>query len=124
MPSERTSFERNIKDIEFTDERAWIYATVRQVTRDYAIIEDGTGNMRVDLAPQDVEGAEGATVPCTIKGKLVEGAFVRVIGNVLSTTSKEFTIQPLVIQNLDELGVDKTLLEKVRALEKQLGGKN
>ena len=119
MPSERTSFERNIKDIEFRDERAWIYATVRQLTRDYAIIDDGTGTLRVDIAPQDVEGAEGPT-PCAIKGKLTEGAFVRVIGNVLSTTSKEFTIQPVVIQNLDELGVDKKLLERVRAIEKKI----
>jgi len=110
---------RSIKDVHFTDEHVWIYGTVKSLADKHVEIEDGTGTMAMDLAEANKEAGTEATV---VRGKLAPGAFVRVIGDVISKTNKKFTFTPVIIQNLDELGIDKELFSRIRSLEQKIAG--
>lgn len=116
MPLERTSKTRFINDIEFTDEDVWIFGKIKEKARDYIVVEDETGNLRIGLEPEEDEA------PCIIKGTLKEGAIVRVIGRVIAQTNKEFTVAPSIIHNLDELEVNEELLLRIRNLEEKFKG--
>ena len=118
MPTPRNSKTRFINDIEFTDEDVWIYGKIKEKTRDYVVIEDETGDIRIGLEPGEDEE------PCIIKGTLEKGAVVRVIGSVIAQTNKEFTITPIIIHNLNELEVKEELLLRIRKLEDKLTGDN
>ena len=69
--------------------------------------DDGSGSKRIQ--------------PCKIAGSIEEGINARVIGDVITNTSKEIKIRPLIIQNLDELQINEGLLKKIRSLEQKLG---
>ncbi len=105
--------------MQFTDAHVWIYGTVKAVSGKHIEIEDGTGSMDMDLAEVNKEMGTQATV---VRGKLTPGAFVRVIGDVISKTNKKFTFAPVIIQNLDELGIDKDLFSRIRSLEQKIAG--
>jgi hypothetical protein len=114
-PKSRT---KAIKDVSFTD--GHIHGNVKKFQGDRVEIDDGTGTLAMDIV-RDGNVEEG-TSPTVVQGNLAPGVTVRVIGEVAATTSKGFTFTPLIIQNLDELGVDKALFSKIRSLEQKIAG--
>ncbi len=110
---------KSIKDVDFTDGHIWIHGTVKKVDGKHVEIDDGTGTLAFDMV---LELNSTESEPTVVKGKLAAGAFVRVIGDVEAHTNKSFTFTPVIVQNLDELGVDKGLFTRVRAIEKKFGG--
>ena len=104
----------------FTDGHVWIHGNVKSFEGDRVEIDDGTGTLAMDIL-RDGNTDEG-TSPTVVQGNLVPGVMVRVIGNVVAKTNKDFTFTPLIIQNLEELGVDKALFSKIRSLEQQIAG--
>ena len=120
MSSPTKSKTKAIKDVVFTDGHVWIHGIVKTFKDDRVEIDDGTGKLAMDIV-RDANAEEG-TVPTVVKGDLAPGAMVRVIGEVVATTSKGFTFTPVIIQNLDELHVDKGLFSKVRSLEQKIAG--
>ena len=105
--------------MQFTDEHVWIYGTVKKMDGNRLEIDDGTGTMVVDI---QITGNDGESKPTVIKGKISAGAFVRVIGNVVTQTNKKFKLTSSIIQNLDELGVDTDLFTKIRSIEQKFAG--
>ncbi|MBN2153718.1 MAG: hypothetical protein JW839_19835 [Candidatus Lokiarchaeota archaeon] len=109
-----------IKDVAFTDKHVWIHGSVKQFEGDRLEVDDGTGTLAVDIV-RDGNADEG-TSPTIVRGSLSPGATVRLVGDVAANTDRTFTLVPLVIQNLDELGMDKALFAKIRSLERQIAG--
>jgi hypothetical protein len=106
--------------VAFTDGHVWIHGNVKSFEGDRVEIDDGTGTLAMDIL-RDGNADEG-TSPTVVQGNLAPGVMVRVIGDVAAKTNKDFTFTPLIIQNLDELGVDKALFSKIRSLEQQIAG--
>jgi hypothetical protein len=127
MPAPPKSKKIFINELQFTDEHVWIAGIVTSHGEDAINIDDGTGSIQIPLsgdpdAPAEDEYEAPAKKGVVIKGSLVEGAFVRVIGDIVSRTDKTFSIVPLIIQNLDELGVNRDQFNKLRSLEQNIIG--
>jgi hypothetical protein len=120
VSSPAKSKHKSIKDVSFTDGHVWIHGNVKSFEGDRVEIEDGTGTLAMDIS-RDGNADEG-TSPTVVQGNLAPGAMLRVIGDVVADTRGGFTFSPAVIQNLDELGVDKALFLKIRLLEQQIAG--
>ncbi len=120
MSSPAKSNNKSIKDVSLTAGHVWIHGNVKKFEGDRVEIEDGTGTLAMDIlrSGNDDEG----TSPTVIQGNLAPGAMLRVIGDVVADISGGFTLSPMIIQNLDELGVDKALFSKIRSLEQQIAG--
>ena len=123
MSAQSKSRTRAIKDVKFTDGHVWIYGTVQSIDGDHVEIDDGTGTIAFDMV---VEGNsksknEDVLAPTVVKGDITEGAYIRVIGDVVADTSKNFTLVPKIIQNLNDLGIDKELFSRIRSLEDKFG---
>jgi hypothetical protein len=114
---------RAIKDVKFTDGHVWFYGTVQENDGSHLVIDDGTGTMPLDLVLESKKKNKDEEIPVAtvVKGDISPGAFVRVIGDVIPDTTRNFTIFPTIIQNLDELGVDKEILSRIRTLEEKYG---
>ncbi|HME55480.1 MAG TPA: hypothetical protein VKM55_24965 [Candidatus Lokiarchaeia archaeon] len=123
MSTQIKSRTRAIKDMKFTDGHVWFYGTVQENDGDHLVIDDGTGTMPLDLVAESTKKNKDEEIPAqtVVKGDISPGAFVRVIGDVVPDTKRNFTIVPTIIQNLDELGVDKDLLSRIQALEEKYG---
>ncbi|MEX2683955.1 MAG: hypothetical protein Q6373_020460 [Candidatus Sigynarchaeota archaeon] len=114
------STRKAIKDVVFTDKHVWIHGNVKSFEGDRLEIDDGTGVLAMDIV-RDGSAEDGS--PATIvQGSLAPGALVRLVGNVVPKTDRTFSVVPLVIQNLDELGVDRALFLKILSLEQQIAG--
>ncbi|NMC04149.1 MAG: hypothetical protein GYA24_03000 [Candidatus Lokiarchaeota archaeon] len=120
MSSPPRSKSKYIKNIVFTDGHVWIHGTVKRFEGDRVEVDDGTGVLSLDIRRDG--NADDGTMPTVVQGTLTPGVMVRVIGDVVANTDKTFTFTPSIIQNLDELGVDKVLFEKIRSLEHKLAG--
>jgi len=123
VSAQSKSRTRAIKDVKFTDGHVWIYGTVQSIDGDHVEIDDGTGTIAFDMV---VEGNsksknEDVLAPTVVKGDITEGAYIRVIGDVVADTSKNFTLVPKIIQNLNDLGIDKELFSRIRSLEDKFG---
>ncbi|MHA1684175.1 MAG: hypothetical protein ACTSUE_24775 [Promethearchaeota archaeon] len=112
MSNSNSSTWRQIKDIQYSDEHVWIHGKITESTPEYIVIDDGTGTLRVDMHA-DAELGE----KCHVRGKIPVGANVRVIGDIFTRTDKSFSVKPVVIVNIDDLGVNMDLLVKVQQLE-------
>jgi len=123
MSTQIKSKTRAIKDVKFTDGHVWIHGTVQVIDGDHLEIDDGTGTMAFNMVTEsESKGTdEEVAVPTVVKGEIVPGAFVRVIGDVIADTTRNFTIVPRIIQNLDDLGIDKELFARIRSLEEKYG---
>ncbi len=120
MSSPAKSKIKAIKDVTFTDGHLWIHGNVKKFEGDHVEIDDGTGTLAMDIV-RDGNADEGIS-QTVVQGNLAPGVMVRVIGDVAAKTNKDFTFTPAIIQNLDELRVDKTLFGKIRNLEQKIAG--
>jgi len=120
VSSPAKSTRKAIKDVVFTDKHVWIHGNVKSFEGDRLEIDDGTGILPMDIVRDG--NAEAGTSPTVVQGSLAPGALVRLVGNVVANTDGTFSVVPLVIQNLDELGVDKALFLKILSLEQQIAG--
>ncbi len=123
MSTQPKSKTRAIKNVKFSDGHVWIYGTVQSIDGDHVEIDDGTGTMAFDIVTEATgkDKDDNVLQQTIVKGNIVAGAFIRVIGDAVPDTSKNFTFVPTIIQNLNDMGIDKELFSRIRALEDKFG---
>ena len=112
------SRRRFIGDLQFTDQRVWIHGTIKKLFNDHLIISDDTGEIKVNLDNNELGNGQEPVIP----GELKAGSHVRIIGEVMPNIDRTFTIRPIIIQDLDKMGVDEELYTRLRKLEDKFEG--
>lgn len=114
-----TTRVRAIKDLAFTDDHVWIHGKVTRMGTGGIDVDDGTGTLHVELGT----GEDGGNA-CAMKGAIQPGALVRVIGDIITSTTKQFSVKATVIQDIGSMGATLEQLEKMHRLEETIKGES